>query len=100
MTTVSLEFYLLTNYSRLDCQLFKPVGLKGFCLVIPKHIWQQHKFSEVQPYEDRKHLPNMLGVDNDWTNRIRAAGIPVLRMDGLYLYHNYRLLTNSKDHLQ
>ena len=73
--------------------------ISGFCLVIPKHIWQQHKFAEEQPYEDRKGVPNMLGVDNDWTNRIRAAGIPVLRMDGLYLYHNYRLLTNSKDHL-
>ena len=73
--------------------------VSGFCLVVPKSVWKDHKFSEVQPYEDRKHLPNLLGVDNDFTNRVRAAGIPVLRMEGLYIWHTYRLLTNSNKHL-
>lgn len=73
--------------------------VSGFCMVVPKKIWLQHKFSEVQVYSDRGPT-NMLGVDNDFTNRIRAAGIPVLRMDGLYIWHTYRLLTNSKEHLQ
>ena len=72
--------------------------ISGFCMVIPKHIWHQHKFSESQVYEDRGPH-NLLGVDNDFTNRVRASGIPVLRMDGLYIWHTYRLLTNSKEHL-
>ena len=73
--------------------------VSGFCLVIPKYIWNEHKFAESQPYEDRKHVPNMLGVDNDWCNRIRAAGVPILLMNGLYIWHSYRLLDNSKEHL-
>lgn len=73
--------------------------ISGFCLVFPKSLWQQHKFAEKQVYEDRGPH-NLLGVDNDWTNRVRAAGVPVLRMDGIYIWHTYRLLTNSKEHLQ
>lgn len=65
--------------------------------VIPKHIWQRFPFTEVNTY--RPNETNMLGVDNDFTNRIRAAGIRVLRMNGLIMYHQYRLLTNSKEHL-
>jgi len=72
--------------------------VSGFCLVFPKSLWQQHKFAEKQVYEDRGPH-NLLGVDNDWTNRVRAAGVPVLRMDGLYIWHTYRLLDNSKNHL-
>jgi len=72
--------------------------VSGFCLVFPKSLWQQHKFAEKQVYEDRGPH-NLLGVDNDWTNRVRAAGVPVLRMDGLYIWHTYRLLDNSNKHL-
>lgn len=72
--------------------------VSGFCLVFPKSLWQQHKFAEKQVYEDRGPH-NLLGVDNDWTNRVRTAGVPVLRMDGLYIWHTYRLLDNSKNHL-
>ena len=72
--------------------------VSGFCLVFPKSLWQQHKFAEKQVYEDRGPH-NLLGVDNDFTNRVRASGIPVLRMAGLYIWHTYRLLDNSKNHL-
>lgn len=72
--------------------------VSGFCMVVPKDVWNKHKFAEKQVYEDRGPH-NLLGVDNDFTNRARAAGVPVLRMDGLYIWHTYRLLTNSKDHL-
>lgn len=74
--------------------------VSGFCLIVPKSVWNNHKFTEVQKYEDRGPT-NMLGVDNDFTNRIRAAGIQVLRMDGIYIWHTYRLLTgdNDKSHL-
>ena len=72
--------------------------VSGFVMVVPKSVWNTHKFAEKQVYEDRGPH-NLLGVDNDFTNRVRAAGVPVLRMDGLYIWHTYRLLTNSKDHL-
>lgn len=74
--------------------------ISGFCMVVPRSVWQQHKFTEVQKYKDRGPT-NMLGVDNDFTNRIRAAGTQVLRMDGLYIWHTYRLLQgdNDKTHL-
>jgi len=74
--------------------------VSGFCMVIPRSVWNNHKFAEQQVYSDRGPT-NMLGVDNDFTNRIRAAGIPVLRMDGLYIWHTYRLLQgdNDKTHL-
>ena len=74
--------------------------VSGFCMVIPRSVWVNHKFAEQQVYSDRGPT-NMLGVDNDFTNRIRAAGVPVLRMDGLYLFHIYRMLQgdNDKSHL-
>jgi GT2 family glycosyltransferase len=82
--------------------LYRVTHLHGFvsgtCMVIPKSVWLKHKFAEKQVYEDQGPH-NLLGVDNDFTNRIRAAGIPVLRMDGIYIWHTYRLLTNSKEHL-
>ena len=72
--------------------------VSGFCMVVPKSVWLKHKFAEAQVYEDRGPH-NLLGVDNDFTNRVRASGVPVLRMDGIYIWHTYRLLTNSKEHL-
>lgn len=72
-------------------------SVSGTLLVVPKHIWKKHPFSEVNTF--RPGEPNILGVDNFFTNRIRQAGIPVLRMDSLLIYHQYRLLTNSKEHL-
>lgn len=72
--------------------------VSGFCMVVPKTVWQLHKFAEKQPYEDRGPH-NLLGVDNDFTNRVRAAGVPVLRCDGLYIFHVYRMITNSNAHL-
>jgi len=72
--------------------------ISGFCMVVPKSVWEVTKFTEVQAFEGRGPH-NLLGVDNDFTNRARAAGVPVLRMDGLYIFHTYRLLTNSNKHL-
>ena len=93
------------NIASIICeQLYKVTALRGFvsgfCMVIPRSVWVNHKFAEQQVYSDRGPT-NMLGVDNDFTNRIRAAGIPVLRMDGLYIWHTYRLLQgdNDKTHL-
>lgn len=86
--------YQVTTTTRLE----GPVS--GFLLVIPKHVWHLHKFAKKNTYNPDQ--PNLLGVDNEWTNRIRAAGVPLLRMDGVYVWHTYRLLSNGKDksHLQ
>lgn len=72
--------------------------VSGFCLIIPKAVWLKYPFPEKQMYEDRGPH-NLLGVDNYWTNEIRRNGIQVLRMDGLLLYHTYRMIDNSKNHL-
>lgn len=72
-------------------------SVSGTLLVVPKSIWNQHKFTEVNAY--RPGEPNLLGCDNHFTNLVRANGISVLRMDGLLIYHQYRLLTGTKDHL-
>jgi len=70
--------------------------VSGFCLVFPKSLWVKHPFPEKQMYEGRGPN-NMLGVDNWWTNQVRAAGVQILRMDGIYIWHTYRLLTGDQD---
>ncbi len=77
----------------------KKIGLNSSKTKHPeKSVWNKIKFAEQQPYEDRGPF-NLLGVDNDWTNRVRAAGIEILTMEGLYCWHTYRLLTNTNKHL-
>ena len=60
----------------------------GFCMVVKKETWQRNKFSE-----------NLfcLGVDNDFSKRIMAGGQKVLRMDGIYMFHVYRLMHGYQD---
>lgn len=72
--------------------------VSGFLLVVPKSIWRRFKFTEENYYKPGQ--PNLLGVDNKFTNDVRAAGIQVLRMNKLFVWHSYRLLTGSKSHLQ
>lgn len=62
--------------------------ISGFLMMISKRIWNEHKFSE-----DLK----CLGVDTEWNRRLRAAGKTILRMDGLYVFHTYRIMTNILD---
>lgn len=93
---------MITLAETFKQNLYKVTNLhgfvSGFCMVVPKTVWNKVKFTETQAYSDRGPH-NLLGVDNDFTNRVRAAGVPVLRMDGLYIWHTYRLLDNSKNHL-
>lgn len=72
-------------------------SVSGTLMLIPERIWKAHPFGEKNVY--RPNEPNLLGCDNEWTNRIRAAGVPILRMDGLIVYHQYRLLQGTKTHL-
>lgn len=71
--------------------------VSGFLLVVPKSVWNKHKFTEENLYKPGQ--PNLLGVDNEFTNRIRRNGVQVLRMNGMLVWHTYRLLDGSKAHL-
>lgn len=81
-----------------DRTVTEVTGIMSMLLqVIPKSVWLKHPFIEYNQY--RPDETNMLGVDSEWSNRIRKNGVRVLRMNGFLMYHQYRLLTNSKEHL-
>ena len=54
----------------------------GFLMLVSKKTWDDVKFNE-----DMK----CLGVDNDYSWRVMAKGKRILRMDGVYVYHQYRI---------
>lgn len=66
--------------------LYKTTALQsltsGFLMVISKATWQQYKFDETG---------KCLGVDNQFAERLLKAGKTILRMDGIYVFHSYRL---------
>ncbi len=65
-----------------------PNHISGFLMMISKATWNKYKFTE-----DMK----CLGVDNHYSKIILDAGLKILRMDGVYVKHIYRLETNVKD---
>jgi GT2 family glycosyltransferase len=67
-----------------------PIG--GFCMVVNKATWRQTPFSESK---------KCLGVDNDFSRAVLDKGGNILRMDGIYAWHSYRLVGGykSKGHL-
>lgn len=73
-------------------QLYKATDLfrhlSGFLMMISKATWDQYKF-----------IDNMkcLDVDNIYSNKILAAGLPIRRMDGVYVWHSYRIDKDVKD---
>ncbi len=70
--------------------------VSGFLMVIPKKVWNDTKFPEQQMFEGRGPH-NLLGCDNWFTNEIRKKGVQILRMNKLYIWHSYRLLTGDQD---
>lgn len=66
--------------------------ISGFLMMISKKSWQEYKFNE-----DGK----CLAVDTEYNRRLRAAGNQILLMNGLYVWHTYRLTTGifNKSHL-
>jgi GT2 family glycosyltransferase len=63
--------------------------ISGFFMLISKRVWSKHRFME--------GAGKMLGVDTDYCRRIREAGLPILRMNSIYVWHTYRFLTNIND---
>jgi GT2 family glycosyltransferase len=77
-------------------QLYKVKELtsevSGFLMMIKKETWKEIKFIE---------SGRALGVDNDYCWKLLAAGKSIRRMEGLYIWHSYRMengITN-KAHL-
>ena len=71
-------------------QLYRTIS--GFLMLIPKRTWNRVKFTE-----DLK----CLGVDSLFSQELINRRMKILRMDGIYVWHTYRLATNvhDKDHL-
>lgn len=69
-----------------------PRDISGFLMVVPKSVWYKVPFPE-----DGK----CLGVDTYHNRMIRAAGIKILRMNLIYVFHTYRLSKGvlNKQHL-
>lgn len=67
--------------------------ISGFLMMVKKETWNKIKFPEIG---------KCLGVDNIFSTRILEAGKNILRMDGLYVWHSYRLANGvlNKDHLR
>ena len=65
-------------------ELVKPIS--GFLMVIKKSTWDSIKFSD-----------GCLGIDNNYHLKVIASGKKVLRMDGCYLFHIYRMLNGVRD---
>lgn len=77
------ELYKVTEINR---------DISGTLMIIPLKVLSRFPFKEGG---------QALGVDTEWNRRIRKAGIKILRCDGLYIFHIYRL-TNGigyKKHL-
>lgn len=66
--------------------------ISGMLMMISKRTWNEFKFSE---------SGKCLGVDTEYNRRLRAAGKKILRADGLYCFHTYRMTQGikSKSHL-
>lgn len=63
--------------------------ISGFLMMISKSLWHDLKFWE----QDGK----CLGVDNNYSLRVLRAGYRIERIDGLYVWHTYRLKNGIKD---
>jgi GT2 family glycosyltransferase len=62
--------------------------ISGFLMMIPKKIWHQVKFVE---------NGRCLGVDNDFSHKVLSIGKKIYRMNGLLVWHTYRMLNGLTD---
>lgn len=62
--------------------------ISGFLMMIKKETWGKYKF-----------VDNMkcLDVDNIYSNKILQNGLTIQRMNGIYVWHTYRLGKDIKD---
>lgn len=81
-----------TNFLYEATEIKHPVKLSGFLMLISRKTWNKVKFNEER---------NCLWVDTDFAMAVHKEGKPILRMDGVYVWHSYRLMKDieNKDHL-
>lgn len=78
--------------------LYKTTALKevhrisGFLMLISKRTWKEIKFNEQR---------DCLWVDTDFCKALEEKKKVIARMDGIYVWHSYRILkdVNDKSHL-
>lgn len=77
--------------------LYKTTEIKtdisGFLMLLSKRTWNEYKFIE---------NGNCLGIDTEYNRRLRQAGKTILRMEGCYVFHLYRMAKGifNKEHLK
>jgi GT2 family glycosyltransferase len=65
-----------------------PRSISGFCMIIQKKTWIQFGgFKEI----------GMLAIDNDFSRRVLEGGKKIYCMQGVYMFHYYRLLEGQKN---
>jgi GT2 family glycosyltransferase len=88
---VSIDFHTDLAYN-IKHNLFHVTKINheisGFLMMVSKKTWDETKFPE---------YGKCLGVDNDFSTRILESGKDILRMNGLYVWHTYRLKNGIKD---
>lgn len=65
-----------------------PGQVSGFLMVIKKSTWLRCNFKEGI---------GCLGVDTHYWRLLKKRGLSILRMEGLYVWHNYRIMTGISD---
>jgi len=63
-------------------------NVSGFLMLISKKVWRHVPFAQTG---------KCLGIDTDYWRRLKAANYQILRMDGLMVWHGYRLLQGHHD---
>lgn len=64
--------------------------VSGFLMMLSKSTWNKIKFDE---------SGKCLGVDNDYSRRILEAGMRIVRMEAMYVFHIYRMKQGVKNKL-
>lgn len=67
-------------------------GMSGVLMLVPKKVWAQVPFIETG---------GCLGIDSQFRIDLHNAGIKIYIMDGVFIFHSYRLLQGAsyKAHL-
>lgn len=67
--------------------------ISGMLMIIPKSLWRKLPFPE---------SGKCLGLDTHYGRAVRSSGGQIFRMEGLYVWHAYRLATgvHDKSHLK
>lgn len=63
-------------------------NISGMLMLMSKEQWKKTPFTE-----DLK----CLGVDTEMSKLLRERGEPILRMNGIYVFHTYRLINGHRD---